>query len=421
MSLLIDKDERSFSLSSLLPYDTATKKNGKLIPALHEYCLLITTAEQAIDALESGSFEQFDALGGENMCQIRAIIIATIAKALLKSLLPLKSRLATIKGKVDSLSKSLASRPQGSLKDLFDKEHLDVTLTYKEVFLAQAYLLTQVKVEKPSRAETPFLANEGTEPKNLQKFGKVSSSFASALVKNFRKGLSSASVEFIRECARALPEKEELAPTIVEELVVEHNGCRSLPFFFVNDILMRQAFSSSIPIIINLEQVAKDQGNKKIRQICLLFKRNSNERQRTIIPSVHDLNSPAFVLHGFMQRPLTELPDRMQTIRELLSYGVDNLVLMNSADHRQCLDPSKERLVQTIGNQKLKSYKAAAQERGCSLENPSLFFINHAFCGSIGHQPSLKRKTEIATELGSIQPNFTLPILETIAEYEEEP
>jgi hypothetical protein len=303
MSLLVITKERSYSLSSMLPYDIATKKNGQIITGLYEYSLLITGAEQAIEALEKGNFEQFDALVGENMCQIRAIKIAIIASSTLETVSMLKTSLVCIKEKIDAISESIAKQPKGSLKDLLEKEHLEVILTKDEAFLTQSYLLTVTKDSKPPKANTPLLANDLTNPKKLQQLCcKVSGTFTNSLVKKLKKELSSASVEFIRKCAQTLPDKEELVTLVSDEFVVEHNDCLSLPFFFVNDILMRQASASSIPIVVNLERKIKDQDNTGTKQISLLFKKTSSGYKRTILPSTYDLSSPSLVLHGIMER-----------------------------------------------------------------------------------------------------------------------
>lgn len=419
MSTLINNNERTFSLSSLLPYDTTTKKNKQIMTALHEYSLLLTVTEQAVDALERGNFEQFDPLVGENMCQIRAIKIAMVAANLLKTIQALKVRLATVKERVNAISEFVPA-PKGSLKELLEKEQLDVMLTANEVFLAQSYLLTIVKLSKPSKAETPLLGNDATEPKNLQKLGKVSGSFAHALVKEIRHRLSSDSVEFVRECRRMLPESQELISLVTEELVIEHNGCKSLPFFFVNDILMRQVLVSKIPIVICVDQVANDQDNRKVREICFLFKPTLGSYQRKIIPSLQDLSLPAFILHGSMLRPFSKLSNQAETKTEFLNQSIVDLVLMNSASHRQCLDPSKDGLVQIVGGRRFASYKADAIKMGCSLDNPSLFFVDHAFCALIGHQNLLKRKVDIATALASCKRDLPMSIIGKIVEYEEE-
>ena len=210
--------ERTCLLSSLLPYAMAGKQNGKMAAALQEYQLLLIGTEQAINALKKGEFDQFDALVGENMCQIRAIKIAILAPSLLETVQSLRTSVATVKQKVDVVSESIAKNPRGTLADLFKKDSLDIALTSNEFFLVQTYLLTMIRVSKPSKVETPLLTNSVTAPKNLQKIVSVSSGFADSLVKLMRANISSDSVEFVRACAQTLG-GSQLARFADQELV----------------------------------------------------------------------------------------------------------------------------------------------------------------------------------------------------------
>jgi hypothetical protein len=119
-------------------------------------------------------------------------------------------------------------------------------------------------------------------------------------------------------------------------------------------------------------------------------------------------------------RDFGKVPNQGETIQKLLSYDIVDLVLMNSAHHRQCLDPSMDNEVKSGGSERLAKYKSDASKEGCTLDNPTLFFINHAFCGSIIHQELLKRRTDLAIVLRSFRPNLPMNIIEKIVEYEDE-
>ena len=155
---------------------------------------------------------------------------------------------------------------------------------------------------------------------------------------------------------------------------------------------MQHVAASNIPVVFHVEQVAKDQENKTIRQIALLFFSTLQGYERKAVPSEEDLKLPALIFHGFMHRPSDQLLDETETAREFLDHGIADIVLMNSAAHEQNQDHSKDDLVSKIGGKRFADYKIKAVEKGCSLENFSLFFINHAYCGSIS---SLLTNTEI--------------------------
>lgn len=156
-----------------------------------------------------------------------------------------------------------------------------------------------------------------------------------------------------------------------DDFVVEHNGCQSLPFFFVNDILMRQALVEKIPIFLVVDQIGEKGG--RIGQLFTASESGYRKAQRV------DPETIALIFHGVMQRPQFN-----EKCIEELSDVID-LVLMNSASHRQSLDPN-----QKIKNDRLAFYQDRAKQMGCTLENPSLLLINHAFCMRIGHEPLLK-------------------------------
>src|SRR5258708_1835911 len=90
-------------LSDLLPYDTSTKINGRLKTSLKEYSFLLTALEHAIAALEKGELEQFDALVGENACQIRAVKIVMIAQKYCASIKSIQTRITDSKLKIKTL------------------------------------------------------------------------------------------------------------------------------------------------------------------------------------------------------------------------------------------------------------------------------------------------------------------------------
>ena len=96
-----------------------------------------------------------------------------------------------------------------------------------------------------------------------------------------------------------------------------------------------------------------------------------------------DKSKPALTFHAFMQRDPLHLPAKEAAIEEIAKHGFEKIFLCNSADHRQLPDPSQEELILSKLGARCKEYKEMAEAIGCSLSNPSLLFINHAFLSCI--------------------------------------
>ncbi len=370
--------KREVRLCTLLPYDPAQRKNGQLIASLHEYELLVTATQQALAAAVLGHFEQFDALVGENMCQIRAVKIAAMIPSILKHLTesPLQQQLQAIQENLPAQREALKKAPRGCLDGLLKKKKLEILLTPDEVFLVQSYLLTQSKEVKSPTTETPLLAHEVTMPKKLMSLSPVTGSFAEALIKKTRRDLSFASVNFVQACM------DRRAP------MMEYKGCYSLPFFFTNEALMQYAYQENLSLVLEVVQVSPN-SPQPLSPYRLPF--IPTEEGYRYAPGT-SLDSPEIIMKGFMQANYPK--KRSEVIQAITTQGPVNLFLYNSATHRQSMDPAKEEevLASLHLHPHFPVYREEGKKAGCSLDNPSLFFIHHVFCNSIQRQEKLHQK-----------------------------
>lgn len=146
---------------------------------------------------------------------------------------------------------------------------------------------------------------------------------------------------------------------------------------------MQKLSDERIPIVVKVDQVRE---GSIIGRISLLFQRvvEGYQRQKDLVEE--DLHKPAFVVHGYMERQPGEEALTEEVVSERFSrLGICDIILMNSADHKQCTYiPSEEQLFVIAGDSRLVSYKNRAIEEGCSFVNRSLFLINHVYAGTIG-------------------------------------
>ncbi len=375
-----------YVVSNLLPYQPASKGKGTLKTALTEYKVLLIAVKQAIEALKEGDFEKFDALVGENMCQIRAIKIALSAKGVSSSIKGLEPKVDAALKSIESLSTPKELHAMGAtkitLKDLLVDKKLEVALTPDEMFFVQAYLLTLVKVTRPKKKDCRLL-EDVTDLNQFKKLDEsASNGFAGRVVKLVRKQLSTASVQFVQEQAKELAGEDEL---VSDKLIVEENDCVMLPFFFTNTILINVAMQQKIPIVISLRTFAKDQECRIVGKTSLLYEFHPKQAKYVKkTPGIGDFGRAAFVIEGLMCRSSDKLLSMANLEHAFDDHDVVEMFLANSASHRQYPDPEKDVLFEK--DPSFVAYKTLAAEIGCTTDNPTLFCIDHVFCSKVYKQ-----------------------------------
>jgi hypothetical protein len=103
--------------------------------------------------------------------------------------------------------------------------------------------------------------------------------------------------------------------------------------------------------------------------------------------------APAVIIEGNCILKEEEVPDFGRAKGELLKQGVMRVVLMNAAAHFQYpgtlkgKDKEFEEMLRPTGQLlQYQELKQAAGELGCTLENRSLFCIDHVFCDLVNNQ-----------------------------------
>lgn len=251
--------ERNF-LSELLPYEPSSKTNGSLKTGFKEYSLLLEATKQAISALGNGDLEQFDAVVGENACQIRAVKIAMAFPDYLKTIILKQTQIEAAQKKIQKISESLGPLMKSgvSFQTLLQKQGLDIALTTDELFLVETFLLSTAKTVNVSKATSPLCRNEVADPKKLKQFEKsVSTSFTENLVKKTRQLLSAASVDFVREQARSLNDRQ-LEIMCSERFTIRYNSWPCVPMFWTYKTLLLATQDIGIPLIVCAKFLAKD-------------------------------------------------------------------------------------------------------------------------------------------------------------------
>lgn len=389
----VKNNSDQYYLHSLLPYEPEKKFKSYLRTGLNEYLLLLDGALKAIDALELNDLEEFDALVGENACQIRAVLISIIASKKENCFVSLKNKINKAKGRIfqllemETISKLMSSGIP--LNEIILSENLCVLLNFQEMFAVQCFFLREVKLSNHGdNLLDSLLVKEKCIPKRLKEFGNVSSSFTDNLVRKLRKATARQSVRFVRECARKSQDKN-LIRMLSDEFSINHNNhLLCTPMFWTYKAVLFAAKLERVKVILHAKLLNKNSSCFEVSDehwfdsefdSCMEDKGSAGLRIKEINWDRLD-KVPCIVFQGVSCLNNSNLFYREKWKSDILRFPVDSIILAGAADHRQY--PNKEddnRLCQLVQDHEYETYRSLAREEGFSFENPSTFFIQHVY------------------------------------------
>ncbi|NGX56363.1 MAG: hypothetical protein K1060chlam5_00601 [Candidatus Anoxychlamydiales bacterium] len=391
-------------LSYLLPYDCSNKIKLDLKKGLEEYQLLLTLLELTIKDYKNKNLEKFDPIVGENACQIRAVKIALFLKNNQVDFSNVESKINKAKEVIERLltAKTITSLIQSkiSLKDLLERENLNINLSSDELYLLKSYILTLTKESQPS--EKTFyiqkklflekkdissqennifsdLQREKANPKILKNYGNITSKFSEKLFRRIRKLLSKESVNFLTKIAL---NKSSLQNVLKEEFVTRHLNCYSLPMFWSYKALIQVLEEEDIPIIVHAKFIDKDKEDFQIKDEKFLLYENDNDFKihsyKKNLKDISDIDEPKIIIQGIVYDSFEE-NFQNNWLNSIKSFFLKHLILAGAADHRQYPDENNDYLINSLNDKEYEKYKGLADKKGFSLKNPSTFFIQHVY------------------------------------------
>jgi len=393
-------------LSDLMPYDPSQKNKASLKISLIEYRMLLRTLLESIRFFETRDLHKFDALVGENACQIRALWIALIASKNLINTSRLIEEVTRIKNEIDSLlndkiiSKLMNSKI--SLLDLLCSKNLLIAINLEESIILKCFLLTETKILiSEINLSYPYSTKEKYDPKKLKKFGDISSSFAGKLVSRMRKLLAIASVQFVRENISKI-QNEHLIKMLSDEYAVKHNDyLLCTPMFWTYKSVLITAKREQIPIIIHTKFLDANLANKIIDEDWIFFEpvaeTNTSINQQFVAKSVlgNDYKKEAVVIEGISLVEKNKSFSKSQWRKNFLNYSIDSIILSGAAEHRQYPNQEKDLEIQSLQDHEYETYKSFAESEGFSLNNPTNFFILHVYPSKLDNFISCLKDTHL--------------------------
>ncbi len=373
-----------FALSSLLYYDLSTIKHGEIRKAFGEYQLLLTALIEAVNAFESEDLKKFDALVGENACQIRALRMALIHSNDLFSI-DLKKTAIQIGDEISKLfNKKIKSLVYEdiSFAEVLKQYELDVFLTGDELFALKSFILSEAKdtdsVDLSSRLLT---GKQRCMPDKIRKFGPdVTTRFLKKLAGHLRLQLSQSSVQFVQKAAAHLQDKD-LMQMLSDDFLYRHNDLACLPAFWTYKALLGFAKRNEIPLIVRVSLLKEVEGTRVVLdEKTYFFKAEENALGQWYYhltePTKEDSTKAAWVIEGVADCSASACWNE-----KVLTDCVISAILAGAADHRQY--PNSSQNIQ-VRNLEYFYFKSMARNKGFSLENPSSFFIQHVYTSKVG-------------------------------------
>ncbi len=389
--------KKTCCLSELFHYDLSSRRGGELKKGLEEYKFVLSIAFSAIRHLKNLDLEKFDALVGENACQIRAVKIALIAKTFsLDNIVDLLQQIEVASQAVDQLltpaSINQLMRKGISLKEILEQHNLTIDLTADEMFAIQSYFLSQMRVELSENGVLPSLTLlEICSPLSLQKKAPhISHSFITKLGNHVRKLLSKSSVEFVREVATYLNDPE-LIEMVSEKFEILHHKLTCIPLFWSVKALFTFALKAKIPVVFHakLLRSVKD-GYEISEEECLYFKPCQTTKTYTAVDVMElDSTTPVCVIEGVLYTDGKDTVISLENWRQALkNRSVLEILLAAAADHRQYPDSNKEILTEI---DEYERFKRISREEGFALSNPTVFFVRHIYSTAVQKRASLNK------------------------------
>jgi hypothetical protein len=376
--------QKQHYLHEMFPYDIAGKMNADLKKGLLEYRFLLKALSEASHHFQHKNLERFDALVGENACQIRAFKIAILAsrgEVKFEDLDPsIEAALAKMEELLEERAIGKLMLNDAKLDEILCDEGLFIPLTPQQLYISQAFLLSEIKEESYSTNYCFLEIKDKPVPRKLKRIcSSISTNFAHELGNKLRKHLSKQSVDYVRKLASDF-EDETLLRMLSDEFAVTHNNLSCVSCFWTYKTLIEAALRESIPIVMHAQFLRKDQYGYKIENEEVLYFEPKNGLETRIyteknLEHLHQ-NKPACIIQGTVCLPEDHRLDIHHWKNQILANSIENIILSCAASHRQFPDPNVQ--FPTLGKE-YTDYKQKGENEGYSRDNQALFYINHVF------------------------------------------
>lgn len=265
------------------------------------------------------------------------------------------------------IRKNLCSAKYNNLR-LTEAKKLEINVCSDVIFLVQAYLLT-ISTKNDVRKNQLFpekLAIKGINfPSNI-----VNDVFLART----KKLLACQSVQFVQEQAKILRVPYEPLLTTRRILLEGRSERNELPFFYMTRVIFESAFKNKVPVLLKIRN--KNPGIKFVFE--KLYPDNSRKDvPGIVIEAYNNVDSQKFLSPEFA--------------RDLFKVGenIMNIIELNVAQHPQYTDEKGFEEIPQIATEekeRMNQKKAIAIQNGFSSKNSTWCCIDHIFSDLISRQ-----------------------------------
>ncbi|MBN2479624.1 MAG: hypothetical protein JXA94_05300 [Parachlamydiales bacterium] len=343
--------------------------------AINAADFITQATKKAFEDFLERKYENFDALVGENACQLRVSMVLDLTRDYEDlEILKIISRISQVQQRILSLNKSdLIPTNEMGFEKFLEINNIFIEIPSKYQFLIEAYILSKSKDDKKF---------ERTKPENLQKLStKISKKLSQEIVKEAQRALSRKSVEYLEKIAQ-----DNNYPLSDELIYVDKKEVRGLPCFMGIELLLKHFSNKKYPILLKCKSISDSQ----VKSILFTYQGEAydignlgirpNIKLKEFLKQI--LLKPVFVVEGFCDKKVD-----VQKIKEL---GVESILKANAAAHFQYFSDGKLlNPFDTEGedHKRIKDdfhrYKDIALKEGYSNENPSVFCVKHIICKTL--------------------------------------
>lgn len=376
--------ENNRYLHQMLPYDLSIKTKKDLKTGLQEYAMLLQASLEAIDYYIAKRFQKFDGLVGDAACQIRAVQMALIIKKNLVDFTLARKQITQALTVVNELlqEKMIQTLIKSgiSMQQLIEQKNLFIELSPEEVFLFRNFILTETKEESVDKGSLSQIMQRAS-PQNLDRFG-ISNTFALKFVRKQRKYLSIESVQFIRQSAKSLGNKD-LEEMVSEKYTMRNNNCACIPTFWTFKTLFQTLLDEKIPMIFHVSFLKRssDGDYSKSDETFLIYQPENQSGDVLFFEkklSEFNLNSPAIVFEAAVFNETDGFSKQLWK-DSIKQHYIQDVILEFAAAHRQYPDPEFDGLFDETENYEYHAFKKLAVEHGFTYENPSSLVCSHVY------------------------------------------
>lgn len=333
---------------------------------------------KACKAFKNSKLQKFDALVGENACQLRTSKIVDSAQKFLvdKSFQTQIDQVMEGAGRIAQMSVT-PSKKKTSFEEFFREQIQTLDLGKDLQFIVQSYLLTYTKSSQQESQGSEVV--DKTDAQKLIKFGLLKNK-AIKIVSDIQERLARDSVIYIIEQGDELEPTEEnlFVKRRAKYLRKDSNGRLCSPCFYSFDICFKRVLEKGQSIVFVIHRY--DSKRKKIDTVKIHYgvKENAFEIQK----DEEKFSSEAvMVIEGISVDEKNKTVTSIEFVQKFDEKGPMLIMMANAAQHS--LYPSKLSHVIIPGDERLEDLAEEAGQIGCSMKNPCLFLAEHIYADTL--------------------------------------